>query len=214
MKKYLFLYRLKDSDDRDCCAYVEDKQPRFECNHYFGGVTLHGACYFMHKFPDYDEIETVLSREEYEKLIKLNKELDNLGYGIKKEDERYTEGMKIGYKIDKIFEILRSEKGKEFRDRIIESEIEYIHDEYNLTDDEINDIFNEYELDYRDRGIIGCVFEDVEKLGYEEAFSFGYIKSGDMISEKYFDYKKFGEDLLEDNEYFELSDGRVVTLNY
>lgn len=28
---YLFLFREKDSDDRDCCAYIDSKNPRFEC---------------------------------------------------------------------------------------------------------------------------------------------------------------------------------------
>ena len=35
-----------------------------------------------------------------------------------------------------------------------------------------------------------------------------------QFAKPYFDYEKFGEDLLEDENYFELSDGRVVTLNY
>ena len=52
---YLFLFREKDSDDRDCCAYIDSKNPRFECNHYFGSVNLNGACYSGHKFPAYEE---------------------------------------------------------------------------------------------------------------------------------------------------------------
>ena len=59
MSKYLFLYREKAVDDRDCCAYIEAKNPRFECDHYFGGVGLHGACYCGHDFPDYKDIETI-----------------------------------------------------------------------------------------------------------------------------------------------------------
>ena len=79
---------------------------------------------------------------------------------------------------------------------------------------EYNSCFDEYYLDYRDRGIVGCVFDNTSDLGYEEAWQLGYIKNGDTIAERYFDYEKFGEDLLEDENYFELSDGRVVTLNY
>ena len=49
----------------------------------------------------------------------------------------------------------------------------------------------------------------------EEAWQLGYIKDDDPISSKYFDYEKFGEDLVEDNEHFmELYDGRVVSLSY
>lgn len=44
MKK-VFLYRIKNSEDRDCCAYIENNPMRFECGHYFGRPVLHGSCY-------------------------------------------------------------------------------------------------------------------------------------------------------------------------
>lgn len=84
MREYLFLGRLKDCDDRDCCLYIENKNPRWECNHYFGGITLHGSCFSRSDFPDYDDLETVLSREEYKELMVYNEEIGKLGYGIKK----------------------------------------------------------------------------------------------------------------------------------
>lgn len=87
-------------------------------------------------------------------------------------------------------------------------------DEYSLDDADIEKIFDEYYLDYRDRGIIGNVFKDVSELGYKEAWSLGYIEKG-SVAERYFDYEKFGEDLVNENEsYLELDDGRVVYLNY
>ena len=214
MSKYLFLYREKAADDRDCCAYIEDKNPRFECGHYFGGVGLHGACYCGHDFPDYDEIETVLTKTEYEELIAYNKAINDLGYGIKKGDERYNKGIELSKSVQHIFDKLKSSEAKEFQQTIIESEIEYLKDEYSLSDEDIEKIFDEYYLDYRDRGIVGCVFNDSSDLGYEEAWQLGYIKNGDTIAERYFDYEKFGEDLLEDENYLELDDGRVVSLNY
>ena len=116
--------------------------------------------------------------------------------------------------VQHIFDKLKSSEAKEFQQTIIESEIEYLKDEYSLSDEDIEKIFDEYYLDYRDRGIIGCVFNDSSDLGYEEAWQLGYIKNGDTISERYFDYEKFGEDLLEDENYLELDDGRVVSLNY
>lgn len=214
MSKYLFLYREKDSDDRDCCAYIEAKNPRWECNHYFGSITLHGACYSGHDFLSYDEIETVLTKAEYEELIAYDKAINDLGYGIKKGDERYNKGIELSKGIQHIFDKLNSNEAKEFQEHIIESEIEYLKDEYSLSDEDIEKIFDEYYLDYRDRGIVGCVFNDSSDLGYEEAWSLGYIKNGDTIAERYFDYEKFGEDLLEDENYLELDDGRVVSLNY
>ena len=46
MSEHLFLYRIKDSDDRDCCAYVDAAGPKFECNHYFSSINICGSCYF------------------------------------------------------------------------------------------------------------------------------------------------------------------------
>ena len=214
MSKYLFLYREKAADDRDCCAYIEAKNPRFECGHYFGGIGLHGACYSGHKFPDYKDIETILTETEYEELIAYNKAINELGYGIKKGDERYNKGIELSKSVQRIFDKLESSEAKEFQQSIIESEIGYLKDEYSLSDEDIEKIFDEYYLDYRDRGIVGCVFNDSSDLGYEEAWQLGYIKNGDTIAERYFDYEKFGEDLLEDENYLELDDGRVVSLNY
>ena len=137
-----------------------------------------------------------------------------MGYGIKKGDERYNKGIELAKSAQHIFDKLKSSEAKEFQQTIIESEIEYLKDEYSLSDEDIEKIFDEYYLDYRDRGIVGCVFKDSSDLGYEEAWQLGYIKNGDTIAERYFDYEKFGEDLLEDENYLELDDGRVVSLNY
>lgn len=87
-------------------------------------------------------------------------------------------------------------------------------DEYDISEEDVEEIFENYRLDYRDRSIIGYIYSNTSELGYDEAFDLGYIKPGDVISERYFDYEKFGEDLLEEEQYMELSDGRVVCLNY
>lgn len=52
MVKYIFLYK-ENSEDRDCCAYIETEWMRWECRHYFGGVVLHGACYSRQNFAEY-----------------------------------------------------------------------------------------------------------------------------------------------------------------
>lgn len=87
--------------------------------------------------------------------------------------------------------------------------------EYNLSDRNIEEILNEYTEDFRDRSIVSYVYDNSEEAGREEAWQLGYIKNDDPISSKYFDCEKFGEDLVEDDEYFmELWDGRVVRLSY
>lgn len=163
----LFLYREK-TEDRDCCAYVDDNLG-FKNNHYFASVVLHGACYCKHDFPAYEDIETVLSESEYNELIQLNKAIRDLGYGISNGDERYERGMELTDLIKHVCEKLKSKEAKEFQQKIIQSEIEYMKEEYSLSDEDIRQIFDEYYLDYRDRAIIGSVYADSDELGYEEA---------------------------------------------
>lgn len=215
MSKYIFLYREKDSDDRDCCAYIEP-QPRFECSHYFGSIILHGACYCKHDFAPYEDVETILAKNEYQALIDFNKAIDELGYGIKEGDDRFKRGMALCADIAPIIAKLESDEGKAFAEKIFESEAEYLMNEFNLDEDDVEYIFDNYGLDYRDRGVVGGIYSDTEDLGYEEAWSLGYISGkGDSIMDRYFDYAKFGEDLVNDDEcYLELRDGRCVRIEY
>ena len=39
MSEYVFLYRIKNSDDRDCCAYINANGSEFVCNHYFRKIS-------------------------------------------------------------------------------------------------------------------------------------------------------------------------------
>ena len=72
MSEHLFLYRIKDSDDRDCCAYIDAAGPKFECNHYFSSIDVCGSCYSGSEFPVYEEIETILTKDEYEEILTFN----------------------------------------------------------------------------------------------------------------------------------------------
>ena len=214
MREYIFLYK-DNTEDRDCCAYIEARAERFECGHYFGSVILHGACYSGHDFADYDDIKTVLTEEEYNQLIKFNKDINDLGYGITKGDERYNKGIELCKAIQPIYDKLLSEENEEFFEQIQEEEKEYLMDEYNLDEDDIETIFDNYGLDYRDRAVVGHVYDDTYDLGYETAWSYGYVGNGDSIMDRYFDFEKFGEDLVNKDEYYcQLADGRCVSLMY
>lgn len=208
----VFLYRIKDSDDRDCCAYIDNNPMRFECGHYFGRPILHGSCYCNSDWKNYDEIETVLTESEYKALIQFDAAIGSLGYGIDKDSERYQKGMKLCKEIQAVYDKLNGEEAKVFYQKIITEEKRIVMDEYDMTEEQVEAAFNNYPLnhDYQDRSIIGSVFDDASDLGYEEAFSLGYIKKDDYISEKYFDYEKFDNDLLEQEEYYELDDGRCI----
>ena len=69
MSKHLFLYRVKDSDDRDCCAYIDTAGPKFECNHYFSSIRLCGSCYSGGKFPEYEEMKQFSQKMNMKKLF-------------------------------------------------------------------------------------------------------------------------------------------------
>lgn len=212
MSKYIFLYK-ENTEDRDCCAYIEAKPMRWECNHYFGSVILHGACYSGRDFASYEDIKTVLTEDEYNKLINFDKAINELGHGIVKGDERYNKGVELCNAIQFVYDKLLSAENEELFNEIIEEEKEYLMDEYGFDEEDIEQIFDEYYLDYRDRGIVGCVFDSVYDLGYEEVYQLGYIDNNSVV-ERYFDFEKFGEDLLEEEQYIQLNDGRCVYLNY
>lgn len=195
MRNYIFLYRTKEANDRDCCAYIsidDLKVVRICSDRKFN---VHGACYSSSLGGDYsnysyEEIDTILTEEQYNRLVNPM------------ENDDLTD----------IIETLTSEQADEFFAKIVESEREYIGEEYGLSQEEIDDIFNEYYLDYRDRAIIGYVWRDYEELAQE--YLEGCYTIPDFL-EGYIDYKSFGEDMVRNGErYYELDDGRIVEMNY
>lgn len=210
----VFLYK-ENTEDRDCCAYVETRLERFVCGHYFSKVVLRGACYSGGDFAPYENIKTILTKDEYEQLVQFNEKITDLGCVTTKDDDRYNKGIELYEVIQPIFDKLLSEENEELFKQVVEEEKEYLMSEYSLNEDDIDTIFNNYGLDYRDRAVVGHVFKDVYDLGYEEAWSLGYIDNRNSFMEKYFDFEKFGEDLANDSEsYCKLTDGRYVYLCY
>ena len=212
MGNKIFLYREKSANDRDCCAYIE--RPSFECGHYFGRIGIHGACYSSSLKAAYQDIDTILTETEYNKLLEYNKLINELGYGITKDDERYQKGLELIRELEPIFDKLESDEASNFFDQIVDDEKQVIMSEYGLDEEELEMIINEYSLDYCDRGIIGYVWRDSEELAMEYLTSCYTIPS---YLEGYIDYERFGNDLVNedyDHRYIELSDGRIVEMNY
>lgn len=183
----LFFFKENDTNDRDCVRYLDvDSLNR-------GYTSICGACFwgnFGH--PAYENVTTILTEDEY-----------NLVLGSGERD------------MSTIIEKLRSEENDKLFEQVQQEEIEYLMDEYNLDEQEVCEIFDNYNGSYRDRGIIGTIYDDAYDLGYDMASGCGYIgRENEHIMERYFDFGKFGEDLLDDYDYYELSDGRVVSLNY
>lgn len=216
MSERVFLYKELNTNDRDCVKYIYNEPMRFECDHYFGSVNLQGSCFSMGlnelEKTDYKNITTILSKEEIDLLIEFDKNISELGSGIKIGDDRYKKGVQLCKDIMPVYDRLNSEDNQALFEKVILEEKAFLCDEYSLTEDYIDEIFDNYGLEYRDRSVISCIFEDVEELGREEAEAFGYLN--DEISKRYFDYKSFGEDLVEEERYHQLDDDRVVHLNY
>ena len=139
----------------------------------------------------YKDITTILTEEEFKTLCNPD-----------------------GRDLTSIVDKLESEENTKLFEQIIEEEKEYLIDEYGFDEKDIEQIFDEYYLDYRDRGVVGCVFNNTYDLGYEEAYQLGYVDNRNSFIERYFDFKEFGEDLLEEEQYMQLNDGRCVYLNY
>ena len=193
MREYTFLFKENGTDDRDCVKYVEldSIKKKHLCidNHF----NVYGACFSMSLKGDvaYEDITTILTKEEYETLCNP-----------------------IGVDLSSIIVKLESEENEELFEKIKLEEREYLMDEYGFDEDDIDKIFGNYGLDYRDRGVVGCVFKDTYDAGYEEAWSLGYVDVKDSIASRYFDFEAFGEDIADDEYHVLLDDGRVVSLNY
>lgn len=183
----VFFFKENDTDDRDCVKYL-----------HFGNSTpsVCGACFWgmWGEYPAYENVTTILTQDEYNALCH-DKAADN------------------DKPLSPIFDKLRSEENDKLFEQVQQEEIEYLMGEYNLDEQEVLDIFNDYGEPYRDRAIVGYVYNDYYDLGYEMAWSCGYIENNDVTS-RYFNFEEFGSDLADDYNYYELSDGRIVSLNY
>jgi len=209
----VFLYKDKETDDRDCVKYIEIGR-QFECNHYFTGIHLTGPCFstdLNYEKPVYENIKTILTESEFEQLKTFDIEIGKLGYGITIGDERYQKGMQLYSDIQPVFNKLKSEENKILFEEVIDEERIWMCEEYSITDEDIDDIFDYYGLEYRDRGIISAVWDSLEDAAYEEAEALGYVN---RQNDRWFNYEAFGEDLLDGDSYIKLSSGKIVYLSY
>jgi len=187
----VFFFKENDTDDRDCVRYLDMSSIKR------GYIGVCGACY-SGKFGEvsYENVTTILTEEEF--------------YTIWNARDYDASAM------DSILEKLRSYENDELFERVKQEEAEWLMDEYNFDEEDVEAIFDESYNGYYDRGLVSCVYDDSYDLGYETAHSCGYIdRSNESIVERYFDFGQFGEDLInEDEGYVELSDGRVAVLNF
>jgi len=205
----MFIFKETNTDDRDCVNYIE--RPTFDCGHYFGGINLKGACFSMSlKFPK--NIKTILTKEERVQLLNYNVEINKLGYDIKGGSQKYKKGLKLLEEIENVFKKLEGEENTKLFKEVQEEEREYLSEEHQLTEKDIDDIFNQYYLEYRDRGCLGAIYRDKDQMGMELVDVYCLDIPEGM--KQYFNYEEFADDLLNDDNYIELDCGQCVSLNY
>lgn len=219
-RKYIFLAKIKNTDDRDCVYYYDTTSFSFECGHYFTGLRTSGGSFagFENELREiinnnFDDIESILTKEEFLELFKLHDEVKALKYGIKIDTDKYNMGLELCNKANKLLEKLYDKENLELFNKVISDEKKWVKNNYDLSIEDVVELFNNYghgyhDLGYRDRGIIGAIFDSFNDMVYEEKFNFGY---NDI---PYFDDKAFGEDLLENSSYYELPSGKIVYYNY
>lgn len=189
---YTFLFKENDTNNRDCVKYIKLKDlsaAPTPINHHYN---IYGPCFSMSLKPkyDFDNITTVLSKDEFDVLC----------------SGKYDEST-----MNSIIEKLNSDENKALFEQVQQEEIEFLMEEYSINEDDVEYIFDNYYLSYRDRGVVSYIFRSIEDAGYEEAHSLGYATDE---NDRWFDYEKFGEDLLNEEQYLELSSGAVVYMNY
>lgn len=216
----LFLFKRNNITGRVCGhrkSVVEYLEPcSFDCGHYFGGGNLQGA---DHSYDlkledlDYDNLTTILSKEEFEFFVKKRQELHDLGYGLDTNTEKREQGYKILEEMQVIYDKLKSQENINLFNKVIEEEKQYAMQKFNLSRSEVDEAFSYYKnatgLPYQDRAIISIVFRDVSEVGVD------YVDFECSVDEEitnYIDYEKLGTDIIDRNQekFYQLESGRVV----
>lgn len=181
----IFAYRLL-GDDRDGCAYYAENVGE-------GSTSITGPCFSMQfgkhiggGLVDYGDVETFLSREEFEQA----------------RDAGVTSG---------IIEKLRSPEAIGFAEEIMEDERYAMCREHGLTEEDVDAILFEYGADYRDRGLISCAFDSWEAAAEDEAWQLGYTSTPE--EERYFNYDALIDDMQEYGGWMEVPSGKIVRIN-
>lgn len=202
-----FIYMKKDNNE---IVYVESRGLTFDCDHYFGRIILKNNCFCGGSFDKYEDVITPLSEKDYNRLIAIDKENEQLGYGITKGDERYQKGLKLKAEFDSIIAKLDN---KELFEKCLMENYDNMRAEQDMSDEEFDEIVEQLRsYSMPDASKIGTIYEDKEEFGREEVMCCERIP--DWL-DNYIDYERFADDTIyNDDRAFVLSTGRVVTLNW
>lgn len=202
--KFLF-FKEKDSDDRDAVTYLEFNNSCDGSYWYLCGVGPNFSCGLkgmLASNPEYEDIETPLTKEQFDKIFEYDGRTSHLSDDI----------------VDELMAMFTTPEYNERAAEILQSERDYIKTEYDLSDKDLDEIFDHCGDDvYRDRGVITFVHADAEACGEETAVQCGYVPwdEQDSPQSRYFDFEAFGNDLAdEDGRFLRLDDGRIVELAF
>jgi hypothetical protein len=216
MREHVFFFRdgkTENDADRDWVKYIEVND--IKIGH---GLSICGSCFCGGRLSEVDVHNTVsfIGESDLQKLFDYDTAVHSLGWNIKDDPEKMAKATELFEAVKPIFDKLLSKDNKKFfEEEIVPVEDEYLKDEYNLSDAELEEIFDNYYQDYRDRSVINYVYDDVEDFGRNEASNMGVFGRDNANLEQYFDFEEYGEDLINDQDmYYKLEDGRVVCLSY
>lgn len=179
---------------------------------YFSGIGLYSSCTYSTCLKEYEDVITILSKDDYNLLKKYDSATTTLGCNIKEGSLRYNIGIEAMEMAKNIIKKLSSEENTKLYEDIIKKEKEYVSEEYNIDIGEVEDIFNNYPAPFKDRYIISNIYNSPEELAEEELREYSIMDNDNAyIFNRYFDFETFGEDLINEQEdTFLLSDDRVI----
>ena len=205
----LFLYQLKDCEERDKFAYIENGV-KFVCNHYFSSPSPEGACYSGGGFADYEDIITILTKQEYLDFLKFSKDVKSFGYGIEKNSEKYNECIEVINNHKYLYDKLKSTENEKLFNKLLSEDWDRFKKENCLNDEDIKNIKENYCGDYKDSSIVSDILDDI--YSYAKEFIDDTCNIEEWIKQ-YIDFEEMGKDLLEDRG-IELNNGKVIVYNY
>lgn len=174
-------------DTKQLTLFIDDKFPLEELSSRLG-CGSHSSWERIGNF-QYEDVETILTKEEFDTLANRTP--------ITKETLQTI--------IDKLY----SDENEEFLDKIVDRELECLKEEYNLSDNDINNIKNYVSKKYfLDRKCICQIYDSYKELGQYIIDEFYDIPQN---LQSYFKVEDLGYDVVdEDARYMVMDDERIV----
>lgn len=175
-------------DTRQLKEFIADKFPLKSLSSGFG-CGSHSSWERVGEF-EYEDVETILTKEEFDTLANR---------------KTITKEM-----VQTIIDKLYSDANKKFLNTIVDRELECLKEDYNLSDNDINNIKNdlvgkEY---YLDRNCICQIYDSYKDVGEYTIEEFYDIP---VNLQPYFKTEELGYDIVnEDSKYMVMDDDRIV----